>query len=72
MQAAGFKTSLPASDGKRYALPPAEYFRDVNLELSAIIAQVKAAVSSGLRAGLKYRVVAFRADAWASHNLSAA
>jgi hypothetical protein len=72
MKAAGYGTSVPATNGRRYSLPPAEYFAEVNADLDAVRTLAQQTVSRGLRAGLAFRLFVARVDAWQGHNLVAA
>ncbi|PQV50669.1 hypothetical protein [Paraburkholderia sp. BL21I4N1] len=72
MKAARYGTSVAATDGRRYSLPPAEYFGEFGSDLNSVRALAQKAVSGGLRAGLAFRLFVARVDAWAGHNLAAA
>lgn len=72
MRRAGFRTTIPANGGAKFALPPAEYFCDSTLDVNAVHQVAKDTVSSGLRFGLKCRIVVARIDAWCGSNLEAA
>jgi hypothetical protein len=72
MASVGFHQAITSSNGQRLALPPAEYFGIGQVDLATARKEAIRAASSGLRAGLDFRLVIAEISAWQAHNLAAA
>ncbi|WP_116137198.1 hypothetical protein [Trinickia diaoshuihuensis] len=71
MSSAGFGTLIRLKNGQSAHLPPAEYVYSTNSVETAMSVRDKAgaAVTTGLRAGLFFRLYVVEFVDWATHNL---
>ncbi|MGU7842039.1 hypothetical protein ACV22V_21475 [Burkholderia sp. AW33-5] len=74
MSSAGFGTVIRFKNGQSAHLPPAEYVYSTAAAETAMGVRDKAGavVSTGLRAGLSFRLYVVEFVDWATHNLIAA
>jgi hypothetical protein len=69
MEREGFSRTVRTTDGRRFHLPPAEYFRDTDLDINQVRDSAQRAAS---RVKQLFAVFVARTDQWAATGLKQA